>query len=239
MNKDYIQKTLTIVSFVLPTILFGICLFSTFFLADNIAAHFDSNNNVTRVGEQYELLILGFVYYLLPIVFASIFAHVNTFSTKVFGLVVSIFISLVLFGVTINILVLTFANSAESSVSSGLWVSFALSIIGFASVLASHILLFVRKNLFFRKRHSIFIKHCNFNKMNVIISVFLFMFGISVCIGCSVLKSLYSLIVFFTSLFVFGAICFFAIIKLAKKCTRIVELQGKEKCNVSCDCGDW
>ena len=48
MNKDYIQKTLTIVSFVLPTILFGICLFSTFFLADNIAAHFDSNNNVNR-----------------------------------------------------------------------------------------------------------------------------------------------------------------------------------------------
>lgn len=217
MKKQITQKVLTIISFMLPTILLGIWIFSTFFLADNVAIHFNLNGVVDRIGSQYEMLILGFVRYLVPMIMAIIFANVKAFWSRLIGIIGSICVSITYFGVSVATLVKICKNSNSANFSAGLWVSFALAIIGFACIVVSHILPFIRKNLLFRKQSCVLFKNCELNKINVNISVMLFLFGFSTCVGCSALKNFYSFIVFFAMLALCVLFCYLHLRRIVKK----------------------
>lgn len=203
MKKESVQKVLTIVSFVLPTMLLVMWFLSTLFLADNVAIYFNSSGNVGRIGEQYEMLIIGLVMYFIPIVMSVIFVYVKAFWVKLIGTIGSICVSIAYIGVSINLLVMIFKNSNGANYSSGLWTSFAFAIIGLICIIAAHILPFVSRNLIFYKKPILMLKKLEINKINIVLSFLIFVFGVITCIGCSALKNFYSFIVIFVTL----AIC--------------------------------
>lgn len=222
MKKEIYQKILIFTSFILPVILLGIIVFSCYFLPSKVAIHFDMQWNVTRFGYLYEMLILAVALYLIPIIMATIFVNVKAFWTKVIGLGASIVVSIAYFAVLISTLIRIVQNSGNATTpSSGHWVSFALVIIGYILFAISHILIHFKQNIIFKNREVIFTHNLQFNKINIAFSAALFAFGLTVCLGCPLLKNFYSIALFMGALVIYGAIGFFHIKRILNKSAKL------------------
>lgn len=218
MNKEITKKTLTIFAFIMPTLIIGIVFFSMYFLPESIPVHFDLQWNITRVGAQYEILILGLVFYFIPIIISMIYKNVKFYLSKIIGLVLCICVSLVFYGVTINMIVRIFMNSQVVIVNdAGRWLSFVMTIIGVACIGVSSLTILKNKNLLLKNKENIMFVNAAYNKINFILSVILFLFGATVCVGCTLLKNYYSFIVFFVGGGLFSLICYLTIRLIAKK----------------------
>lgn len=228
MKKEITQKALLFTAFILPTLLFVIWILPTFFLPNKVAMHFDLNGEANRIASQSEMILIGVVMYLVPIIFATIFANVKAFVTKVVGLASSIAISIAYIGVSIYLVTLIFSASGRAILNGGVWTAFAFAIVGVLLIIISHALVNIQGNLVFAKQNKILTKNNNFNKINLAFNSQLALLGLTICIGCSLIKSYYVFILLFVATAIFGATAYFAVKIIGKGKSNTILANNKD-----------
>lgn len=195
------EKILTITAMVLPCIIFTIVLLSMCFMHKEIAIHFNSQGEVTRYGSRYELFIMAFLLYLLPLIMTIVFHKVEMGKvTRTFGLCGSIFMSLTFIGVVIYLIVIIANKSIMNPFVLEQRISMILTLLGCAMLIFAHILPFTNKNKINHKlkRDIIF---------ELIPLMLLYLCGMGIAVGCVMLNNFYSFIVFFALLVILLSVC--------------------------------
>lgn len=195
------EKILTITAMVLPCIIFTIVLLSMCFMHKEIAAHFNSQGEVTRYGSRYELFIVAFLFYLIPLIMAIVFHKVEMSKvTRTCGLCGSIIMSLSFIGVAIYLIVIISNNSIMNPFVLEQRVSMILTLLGCALLTYAHVLPFTNKK-------KINLKLKSDIKFELVPLILLYLCGISIAIGCVMLNNFYSFIVFFALLAILLGVC--------------------------------
>ncbi len=195
------EKILTITAMVLPCIIFTIVLLSMCFMHKEIAIHFNSQGEVTRYGSRYELFIMAFLLYLLPLIMTIVFHKVEMGKvTRTCGLCGSIFMSLAFIGVAIYLIVIIANKSIMNPFVLEQRISMILTLLGCALLTYAHILPFTNKKKINLKLKSDMI-------FELIPLMLLYLCGMGIAVGCVMLNNFYSFIVFFALLIILLSVC--------------------------------
>lgn len=216
------EKILTITAMVLPCIIFTIVLLSMCFMHKEIAAHFNSQGEVTRYGSRYELFIVAFLFYLIPLIMAIVFHKVEMSKvTRTCGLCGSIIMSLSFIGVAIYLIVIISNNSIMNPFVLEQRVSMILTLLGCALLTYAHVLPFTNKK-------KINLKLKSDIKFELVPLILLYLCGMGMAVGCVMLNNFYSFIVFFVLLAILLGVCL-GLRFLQKKSLKSAVVVGEDK----------